>query len=135
MSVTVVFDATALTRYATLDRGGLTVGEVIAEVVDDPAATIAVPVLAIAAAIRGVSGKTDDLARLARLIDSDLTPVARIPVGANDGEVLGEIYREIDDLSCAQAAMVSLDNHLAPILTADGPRYRTARLGLDILDL
>jgi hypothetical protein len=135
VSVTIVFDATALTCYARLDRGGLTVGEIVAEVADDPTATIAVPVLAIAVAVRHVGRKDDDLARLTRLIDSDLAPVARIPLGADGGEVLGELYREIDDLPCAQAAMVSLDHHVAPILTAQGALYRAAGLGLDVLDL
>jgi hypothetical protein len=135
VTITVVFDASALTRYASLDRGGLTMGEIIAEVADDPAATIAVPVLAVAEAFRVVRGKPDDFARLTRLLDADLTPVARIPVGADDGEVLGYLYADLDDLARAQAAMVSLDHSLAPILTANGERYRAARLGLDLLDL
>jgi hypothetical protein len=135
VTITVVFDTTALTMYANIDRRCLAVGEIIAEVVDDPAATIAVPVLAVAEAFRLVQGKPDDLGRLTRLLDADLTPVVRIPVGADDGEVVGHLYGDLDDLTRAQAAMVSLDHNLAPILTADGARYRAARLGLDVLDL
>lgn len=135
MTITVIFDATALTRYASLDQSGLTVGEIIAEVADDPTATIAVPVLAVAEAFRVVREKPDDFARLTRLLDGDVTPVARIPVGADDGEVLGHLYGNLDDLTRAQTAMVSLDHNLAPILTSDGERYRAARLGLDLLDL
>jgi hypothetical protein len=135
VSITVIFDATALTQYARLDRGGLTAGEIVAEIADDPAATIAIPVLAIAAAFRQVRGNNGDLIRLAELIDANLAPVARIPLTADAGEELGDLYGDLDDLPCAQAAMVSIDHGMAPILTADGDRYREAKLGLDILDL
>jgi hypothetical protein len=131
----IIFDATVLTQYARLDRGGLTAGEIVAEVADDPNAIIAVPVLAIAAAFRLVRGNDGELIRLADLIDMDLSPVARIPLSADAGEELGELYGDLDDLPCAQAAMVSIDHGMAPILTADGDRYRAAMLGLDILDL
>jgi len=135
MSVTIVFDATALAQYACLERGGPTVAEIITEVTDDPTATIAMPVLAVAAAYRRARGKDDDLDRLARLVDADLSPVARIPIGPDAGEVLGDLYGDLDDLPCAQAALVSIDHGMVPILTADGDRYRAAGLGLDILDL
>jgi hypothetical protein len=135
VTVTVVFDATALAHYAGVDERGLTVGEIIAEIADDASATIAIPVLAVAEAMRLLVANDDDLVRLARMLDPDELPVAHVPVRADDGESLGRFYARVGDLPSAHAALVSAENQSAPILTADGDRYRAARLGLDILDL
>jgi hypothetical protein len=135
VTVTVVFDATALAHYAGVDGRALTVGEILAEVADDALATIAIPVLAIAEAVHLLDSNDDDLARLSRMLDPDELPIAHVPVRADDGESLGRIYARVGDLPSAHAALVSVENQSAPILTADGDRYRAARLGLDILDL
>jgi predicted nucleic acid-binding protein len=135
VTVTIIFDASALISYATLGEGGLTVGEIAGEVADDAAATIAVPVLAVAEARYALDTRGDDLIRLSRLLDPDETPVVSVPVNADDGETLGRIYARLGDLPSAHAALVSLENNNAPILTVHGVRYRSAKLGLDALDL
>jgi hypothetical protein len=135
MTVIVVFDATALAHYGGVDGRGLTVGEIIAEVADDASATIAIPVLAVAEAVCLLGANDDDLVRLSHMLDPDEFPIAHIPVRGDDGESLGRFCVLVGDLPSAHAALVSVENQSAPILTADGDRYRAAKLGLDILDL
>lgn len=135
MSVTVIFDTTAITTYGALGKGALAVGEILAEVADDVTATIGLPVLAVAQAWSLASEDDDELTRLDRLLDPQRSPVAHLPVGAEHGRDLGDLFAVFGDLPRAHAALASMENADAPILTADGDRYRAAGLGLDILDL
>jgi hypothetical protein len=135
VTVTVIFDTTALTAYATLGKGVLTVGEVVAEVADDASATIGLPVLAVAEAWSILRKSEDEAGRLSRLLDPARSPVAILPVASDDGRRLGVLRDVLGDLSRAQAALASRANDSAPILTGEGRLYRTAAPGLDILDL
>src|SRR4051794_6803653 len=110
MSVTVIFDASALTAYATLGQGALTVGEILAEVADDVSATGGLPVLAVAQAWNLLRKREDEAARLSRLLDPTRSPVAHLPVGNDDGRSLGVLYGVMGDLPRAQAALVSRAN-------------------------
>jgi hypothetical protein len=135
MTVTVVFDTSALTAYATLGKGVMTVGEIIAEVADDASATIGLPVLAVAEAWSLLRKNKDEAARLSRLLDPAQSPVAVLPVASDDGRRLGVLRDVLGDLSWAQAALASRANDSVPILTGEGGLYRAAAPGLDILDL
>jgi hypothetical protein len=79
MSVTVIFDASALTAYATLRDGALTVGEIVAEVADDASATIGLPVLAVAEAYSALCKQDDEAGRLNQLLDPSRSPVVHLP--------------------------------------------------------
>jgi hypothetical protein len=48
---------------------------------------------------------------------------------------VAEAWRLLRDLPSARAALASRAYQSAPILTADGDRYRAATAGFDILDL
>jgi hypothetical protein len=135
VTVTVIFDTTALTVYATMGKGALTVGEIVAEVADDASATIGLPVLAVAEAWSLLRKNGDEAARLSRLLDPVRSPVTVLPVASQDARRLGVLREVLGDLSRAQAALVSRANDSVPILTGDGVLYRAAAPGLDILDL
>jgi hypothetical protein len=92
-------------------------------------------VLAVAEAWNLLRKHEDEAARLSWLLDPTRSPVAHLPVGSDDGRSLGVLYGVMGDLPRAQAALVSRAHMSAPILTADGDRYRAVTAGLDILDL